>query len=230
MNYLFPPAPPAAVPIVDSEKRFPVHRIYCVGQNYGDHVKEMGGDPKQNPPVFFSKPANAIVINNENVRYPSATENLHHEVELVVALGGGGSAIPTAQALQRVYGYAVGIDFTRRDLQAEAKKKGKPWDVAKGFDRSAPVSAIRPILDNEHPTTGRIALSINGEIRQQADLQDMIWSVAEIIAELSRFYQLAPGDLIFTGTPAGVGAVMDGDRLQAEIEGVGSIEFNIGHG
>ena len=227
MNTVFPLSPPVVVPVAGSESAYPVNRIYCVGQNYSDHVKEMGGDPKQNPPVFFSKPANAIVIDNRAVNYPPATDNLHHEVELVVALGGGGSDISAGRALDTVYGYAVGIDFTRRDLQAEAKAGGKPWDTAKGFDQSAPISAIMPVGAGPHPVSGRIALSINGEIRQDADLEDMIWSVPEIIAELSRFFELCPGDLIYTGTPAGVSAVRAGDHLQAEIAGVGEIEFDI---
>lgn len=214
------------IPVVASDSLFPVHRIYCVGQNYGDHVREMGGDPKKNPPVFFSKPADAIVTGNRPVTYPPATENLHYEVELVVALGSGGSDIAAEDALQHVFGYAVGIDFTRRDLQAAAKKGGKPWDAAKGFDQSAPISAIRPAGDIR-PDQGRIWLAVNGEIRQDANLDDMIWSVAEIIAELSGLYTLRAGDIIFTGTPAGVSAVIPGDRIKAGIEAIGEIEFEL---
>ncbi|MDA1372113.1 MAG: fumarylacetoacetate hydrolase family protein [Proteobacteria bacterium] len=227
MALVFSPEPNPEVPVQGSDDTFPVNRIYCVGQNYGDHVKEMGGDPKKNPPVFFSKPANAIVTNNQAVRYPSATKELHHEVELVVALGGGGMDIGIAAALACVFGYAVGIDFTRRDLQAEAKKKGKPWDTAKGFDQSAPISAIKQVVADCHPVSGRIALSVNREMRQDADLSDMIWSVAEIISELSRYYELKAGDLIFTGTPAGVASVIAGDHIQAQIESVGEIDFKL---
>ncbi|MDP6414354.1 MAG: fumarylacetoacetate hydrolase family protein, partial [Gammaproteobacteria bacterium] len=181
----------------------------------------------QNPPVFFSKPADAIVTDNAPVRYPPATNNLHHEVELVVALDRGGRNITVDEAHQCVFGYAVGIDFTRRDLQAQAKQKGKPWDAAKGFDQSAPVSAINPVADGKHPQQGRIALRINDELRQDADLSDMIWSVPEIIYELSRYFELQAGDLIFTGTPAGVSAVIAGDHLQAEIEAVGEVDFQL---
>ncbi|HJN94768.1 MAG TPA: fumarylacetoacetate hydrolase family protein [Gammaproteobacteria bacterium] len=227
MALVFTPNPVPTVPVLGAEERFPVHRIYCVGQNYGDHVKEMGGDPKQNPPVFFSKPADAIVIDNAAVQYPPATNNLHHEVELVVALGRGGRNIAVDEAPQCIFGYAVGIDFTRRDLQAEAKQKGKPWDAAKGFDQSAPLSAINPVADVKHPQQGRIALRVNDEVRQEADLSDMIWSVPEIINELSRYFELQAGDLIFTGTPAGVSAVIAGDHLQAEIEAVGEVDFQL---
>jgi fumarylpyruvate hydrolase len=227
MTYVFAPAPAPAVPVVGSEDCFPVNRIYCVGQNYSDHVREMGGDHRQNPPVFFSKPADAVVIENEPVNYPPATSDLHHEVELVVALAGGGRDIPANLALACVYGYAVGIDFTRRDLQAEAKKHGGPWDAAKGFDQSAPVSAIRPATDESHPTSGRMVLSINDAIRQDGNLAEMIWPVPEIISELSRLFELKAGDLIFTGTPAGVSSVHAGDHLHALIEGVGEIEFDI---
>ncbi len=225
-KFVFAPEAIPSIPVSGVDASFPVRRIYCVGQNYGDHVREMGGDPKKNPPVFFSKPANAIVTENKDVAFPSATENLHYEVELVVALSAGGKDIATSDALECVYGYAVGIDFTRRDLQAAAKKGGKPWDTAKGFDESAPVSAITP-LNGEHPAQGRIWLQVNGETRQDADLNDMIWSIAEIIAELSSFYTLKPGDIIFTGTPAGVSAVHPGDHIKAGIDKVGEIEFDL---
>ncbi len=226
MQHIFPPEAAPSVPIVGSGSFFPVRRIYCVGQNYGDHVREMGGDPKKNPPVFFSKPANAIVTDNQPVDYPSATDDLHYEAELVVALGSGGLNIDASSALDCVFGYAIGIDFTRRDLQAAAKQGGKPWDAAKGFDQSAPLSAINP-ANGQHPTGGRIWLSVNGETKQDADLTDMIWSAPEIIAQLSRLYTLKAGDLIFTGTPAGVSAVVAGDRIEAGIEGVGEIAFSL---
>lgn len=227
MTYIYTPPPTPAVPVDGMDAEFAVNRIYCVGQNYSDHVKEMGGDPKQNPPIFFSKPANAIVINNQAVTYPQATNELHHEVELVAAIGGGGKSIDQASALDNVFGYAVGVDFTRRDLQLAAKNAGKPWDVAKAFDQSAPISAIRPVGEGPHPVQGAISLAVNGDMRQQADLADMIWSVAEIIAELSRFYELRAGDLIFTGTPAGVSAVNAGDHIEAAIAGVGELAFDV---
>ena len=227
MSYVFSPPAPTSIPIKGSSQIFAVNRIYCVGQNYSDHVKEMGGDPKKNPPVFFSKPANSIVINNLPVKYPSATGNLHYEVELVVALGAGGLDISQAEALDCVYGYAVGIDFTRRDLQTAAKESGRPWDTAKGFDQSAPISAIKPFDTEKNLGNSRIALSLNGELKQEATLGEMIWSVSEIIAELSKFYELKAGDLIFTGTPSGVSSVIPGDHLQAEIAGVGEIDFDI---
>lgn len=227
MEYVFTPEEIPAVPVAGSGAKYPVHRIYCVGQNYGDHVKEMGGDPRQQSPVFFSKPANAIVIDNKPVKYPQATSNLHYEVELVVALGRGGKNISEAAALDCVFGYAVGIDFTRRDLQAEAKSKGRPWDTAKGFDQSAPISAIASTVQATHPDDSRISLSVNGETRQDASTADMIWNVAEIICELSAFYELQAGDLIFTGTPSGVAAVGVGDKLHASIEGIGELDVQI---
>ncbi|MEE3144232.1 MAG: fumarylacetoacetate hydrolase family protein [Pseudomonadota bacterium] len=227
MTFLFTPHSTSVIPLQGSDYVFPVHRIYCVGQNYSDHVKEMGGDPRENPPVFFSKPSDAVVIDNKSVTYPPATSNLHYEVELVVALASGGSNISVENALAHVLGYAVGIDFTRRDLQAEAKKQGRPWDAAKGFDQSAPTSAIRRVNGGNHPLEGRISLSVNGETRQDAKLSDMIWSVPEIISGLSLYFELKAGDLIFTGTPAGVSAVVAGDQISAEIEGVGEISFEL---
>ncbi len=227
MTYVYTPPDIPAVPVTELAAEFAVHRIYCVGQNYAAHVIEMGGDPKAGPPIFFSKPADAIVINGAPVNYPQGTSELHHEVELVVALGSGGRNIKPEEALTCVFGYAVGIDFTRRDLQAAAKKGGKPWDVAKGFDQSAPISAIKPVGDQQHPLEGMIELRVNGEIRQQSNLNDMIWSVAEIIAELSRYFELKTGDLIYTGTPSGVAAVVPGDRLEARIDGVGELAFDL---
>ena len=227
MTYVFPPAPIPSVPIKGSRQLFAVNRIYCVGQNYGDHVREMGGDPKASPPVFFSKPANSIVTENQNVNYALATDNLHYEVELVVALGAGGSNIALEVAMACVYGYAVGIDFTRRDLQNAAKQGGKPWDTAKGFDKSAPISAITPCGVEKQLGNARITLSLNGKTKQDSSLNEMIWSVAEIIAELSRFFELKPGDLLFTGTPSGVSGVKVGDYIEAEIAGVGEIAFSM---
>lgn len=227
MAFLFEPAARPAVPIVGSDALFPVHRIYCVGKNYADHVKEMGGDPKTEPPVFFSKPADAIVTGARDVRYPLGTENLHFEVELVLALAEGGENIGQEEALSKIYGYALGIDFTRRDLQDLAKSGGRPWDTAKGFDDSAPLSAIVPVSAIGHPAAGRISLAVNGELRQDGNLNQLIWSVGEIISSLSSLYCLQAGDLIFTGTPAGVGPTVAGDRLSAAIEGVAELDFRV---
>ncbi len=233
MSYAFPPPAPAVVDIAGSAAHFPVHRIYCVGRNYAAHVREMGANPEREPPFFFSKPADAVVTGGAAVMYPARTADLHHEIELVVAIGKGGRDIARERALEHVFGYAVGIDLTRRDLQAEAKKNGKPWDTAKGFDQSAPIGAIHPVAVTGHPTHGRIWLDVNGTTRQQGDLSELIWSVPETIAELSTFFALAPGDLIFTGTPAGVGAVKPGDRLEGGVDGVGKVATTIaagGHG
>jgi fumarylpyruvate hydrolase len=207
--------------------RFPVHRIYCVGRNYAAHVREMGANPEREPPCFFTKPADAVVANGAAVPYASRTSNLHHEVELVVAIGRGGRDIAQASALEHVFGYAVGNDLTRRDLQAAMKQAGLPWDVAKGFDGSAPVSAIRAVSDAGHVTEGRIWLEVNGQRRQDATLGEMIWSVPEVIAELSTLFDLQPGDLIFTGTPAGVGAVQRGDSIVAGIDGLETLRTTI---
>jgi fumarylpyruvate hydrolase len=224
MTFVFPPPAQAAVAIVGRGERFPVHRIYCVGRNYAAHAREMGKDPEREPPFFFAKPADAIVANGTVLPYPARTADLHHEIELVVAIGTGGSNIKTAQALQHVFGYAVGLDLTRRDLQAEAKDKGRPWDTGKGFDRSAPISAITP---RSELANGRIWLQVNGALRQQGMLSDMIWSVPEIVAELSTLFELAPGDLIFTGTPAGVAALQSGDRLEGGVDGLETLTISI---
>jgi fumarylpyruvate hydrolase len=224
MTFAFLPAAQAAVAIVGRSERFPVHRIYCVGRNYAAHAREMGKDPEREPPFFFAKPADAIVANGTRLPYPARTSDLHHEIELVVAIGTGGSNIKTAQALQHVFGYAVGLDLTRRDLQAEAKDKGRPWDTGKGFDRSAPISAITP---GNELGNGKIWLQINGTLRQQGMLADMIWSVPEIIAELSTLFELAPGDLIFSGTPAGVAALQPGDRLEGGVDGLETLTISI---
>lgn len=210
--------------ISGSDERFPVRRIYCVGQNYADHAREMGSDPDRQEPFFFGKPADAIVPGGTRIRYPSRTQDLHHEVELVVALAEGGSDISVADAASLIFGYAVGIDLTRRDLQAAAKKAGRPWDMAKGFDQSAPVGPLRIGMP---PANGRIALTVNGEQRQSGDLAQMIWNVAEIIAELSRYVALKGGDLIFTGTPAGVGPIGSGDSVVARLDGVDALEVTL---
>jgi len=207
-----PPRP--IVPVEGTSAVFPVRRILCVGRNYAAHRAEMGGDDRD-PPFFFSKPADAVVPPGRDVPYPSATQNLHHEIELVVAIGEGG----------KVFGYAAGVDLTRRDLQAKAKDKGQPWDAAKGFDASAPISAIRKV-DGPSPR-GRIRLSVNGQVRQDAKLSDMLWNVEEIIAEAGKLWKLEAGDLIFTGTPEGVGPLVCGDRVEGEVEGVGALSFRV---
>lgn len=217
----------ATVEIAGSPHRYPVHRIYCVGRNYAAHVREMGNDPQREPPCFFMKPADAIVANGSAVPYASRTSNLHHEVELVVAIGAGGRNIDPRAALDHVFGYAVGNDLTRRDLQSAAKDQGLPWDVAKGFDHSAPITAIRTVADAGHLSSGRIWLEVNGHKRQDANLAEMIWSVPEIIAELATLYELQPGDLIFTGTPAGVGPVQRGDSIVAGIDGLDTLRTTI---
>lgn len=219
MEYIFPVNIPS-VSIAGQSQRFPVHRIYCVGKNYADHAREMGGDPNREPPCFFSKPADAIVHGQDCIPFPSHTSNLHHEVELVVAIGREGEQVDEKDAYGLVYGYAVGIDLTRRDLQTEAKVAGRPWDVAKGFDNSAPLSMIHPVTGVGHLEAAELSLSVNGEVRQRGNIADMTWSVPEIIAELSAYFTLRPGDLIFTGTPAGVGSVQPGDRLHALVEGL----------
>lgn len=204
---------------------FPVHRIYCVGQNYRAHAQEMGYSGRE-PPFFFAKPADAVCL-GPIVPYPPLTENLHHEVELVVALARGGANVAVAEALELVYGYSVGVDLTRRDLQSIARQAGRPWTTAKGFDRSAPLAPLQPVGRCGHPHAAAISLSVNGAPRQQGSTADMTWSVAEVIAELSRYFELQAGDLVFTGTPPGVGPLVPGDRVECEIEGVASLEFRI---
>jgi len=204
-----------------------VHRIYCVARNYAKHAREMGMDPDREPPFFFAKPADALVPNGTPVPYPPRTANLHHEIELVVAIGTGGRDIPLDNALAHVYGYAVGNDLTRRDLQFAAREQGRPWDVAKGFDCSAPMSSIRPAAEMGHLDRGTIWLEVNGETRQRANLSEMIWSVPEIVAELSTYFELRPGDLIFTGTPEGVGPVRRGDSLVGGIDGLETLRTTI---
>ena len=219
-SLVFPAPVMPLVPVTDEASFFPVRRIFCVGRNYAEHAKEMGADPERDPPFFFTKPADAIVANGTDIPYPLATANLHHEVELVIAIGQGGTHIPTHSALDHVFGYAVGNDLTRRDLQAQAKKNGRPWDTAKGFDRSAPISSISPVTLCGHINSGEISLKVNGELRQTGDVSDMIWSVSEIISALSALFALQPGDLIFSGTPAGVGPLESGDQVHAVIEGL----------
>ena len=228
MAFPFDPPPVPSLPIAGSDARFPVHRIYCIGRNYADHAKEMGAQAVSRAnPVFFMKPADAIVPEGGTVPYPSATQELHHEVEMVIALAKGGHDIDASRALDCVFGYGVGLDLTRRDLQAAMKAKGLPWDVAKGFDASAPVSALRPAAEIGHLSHARLSLAVNGEVRQDADIADMIFPVAEIIAELSKLFELKPGDLVFTGTPAGVGPLVRGDRFRADLAGVATLEGRI---
>ena len=227
MNFVIPPTAPVVLPVVGSEAVFPVRRVYCVGQNYAEHAAEMGGDGRQ-PPFFFGKPVDALVSGGGRIVYPPRTVRLQHEVELVVALQGGGADIPAERALAQVFGYAVGIDLTRRDLQAQAKEKGRPWDMAKGFDQSGPVSALKPAAQcGGHPARGRIWLKVNGTIQQDGDIAQMTWNVAEIIANLSTYVTLAAGDLIFTGTPAGVSTVTRGDVLECGIDGVGDLKIEL---
>lgn len=219
-DHVLPVPEPASVPVAGSRARFPVRRIYCVGRNYADHAREMGGDPEREPPFFFSKPADALLTDGGDLPYPPQTADLHFEAELVVAMGRGGRDIPASEAQDHVWGYAAGNDFTRRDLQGVAKKQGRPWDMAKGFDLSAGCGALHPVAETGVLERGAIGLLLDGAPRQRGDLADMIWSVPEIIAYLSRFVALAPGDLIYTGTPAGVGAVLADQVVTVEIEGL----------
>ena len=225
MSYIFPPVPLPTLPIKGSDKLFPIHRIYCVGRNYVEHTKEMGGDTKD-PPFFFQKNPDNVVYDG-GFPYPPATENVHHELELVVALKSGGVDIKPADAMSHVFGYAVGIDMTRRDLQDVAKKLARPWEVAKAFEHSAPCTAIVPAQHVETIAKGAIWLEINGVRKQTGDLSQMIWDVPHQIAFLSGLFELKPGDLIFTGTPSGVGAVSKGDRLKGHVDGVGDIEVRV---
>ena len=215
------------LPVVGETSVFPVRRVYCLGRNYNAHVREMGQDPKKNQPLFFMKPTDAIMVGGGSFPYPPGTENLHHEVELVYAIGKGGTNIAEADALSHVYGYATGLDMTRRDLQRFASKAGLPWEIGKSFDYSAPCTALQPAAKIGHPQAGRIWLKVNGETRQDSDLSRLIWNTATGIAELSRFFELMPGDLVFTGTPAGVGPVVRGDVVAAGIANVGEITITV---
>ena len=224
-RYAIAPPDPTTVPVAGADVVFPVARVFCVGRNYAEHSIEMGHDPNREPPFFFMKPADAVVPPG-HLPFPTRTRELHHEIELVVALAEGGRDIPAERALDHVFGYAVGLDMTRRDLQAEAKKAGRPWDMAKGFDQSAPTSQIRVVDDIGHPTKGAVQLRINGEPRQEGDLDQQIWKVPETISFLSTLVTLRPGDLIMTGTPKGVGPVQPGDRLEGHIDGVGDLSVS----
>ena len=230
MSYVFPPAPTPSVPVVGTEAQFPVHRIYCVGRNYEEHAKEMGFTGRE-PPFFFMKPADAIVVAPPGATtplpYPSLTTNLHHEIELVVAIGKGGKNIAAADALSHIYGYAVGLDMTRRDLQNDMKKQGRPWSIGKGFDHSAPIGPITPAAQAGDVGKAGIWLQVNGVDRQRSNVAQLIWNIAETIEHLSAAWELQPGDLIYTGTPEGVGAVVTGDMLEGGVDGLGSIRLKL---
>ncbi len=226
-DYAFDAPPLTTVPST-STKPFPVRRIFCVGQNYSEHAREMGSDPQVDPPFFFTKPADAIVANGAVVPYPPGTSDFQHEVELVVAFSGGGRDIPAARATELIFGYAVGLDMTRRDLQAAAKKKGRPWDMSKAFDCSAPCAAVTPKAGIGALAKGAIECKVNGVTRQRADLADMTWKVPQIVEFLSALVEIRPGDLIFTGTPAGVGPVVRGDEIEATIAGLTPLKVTIG--
>jgi fumarylpyruvate hydrolase len=230
VSYVFDPPAVVAVPVTGSESRFPVHRIYCVGRNYVEHAKEMGFTGRE-PPFFFMKPADAVLYVPEGATgempYPSVTADLHHEIELVVAIGKGGRDIKASDAAGHIYGYAVGLDMTRRDLQGEAKKQGRPWDVGKSFDHSAPMGPIRPAAQAGDVGNAAISLSVNGQVRQSSNVSKLIWNIAETIEHLSRLWELRPGDLIFSGTPEGVGAVKAGDLMEGSVGGVGTLKVKV---
>lgn len=226
--FVFDPPSQPSLAVHCSDARFPVRRIFCVGRNYAAHAREMGRDPTQEAPFFFTKPADAVLDTPGTMPYPSLTDDLHYEIELVIAIGKGGSNIPKQDVFSHIWGASVGLDMTRRDLQAEAKQKGRPWDWGKAFDNSAPIAPIRQIADIPSIEKGRIWLAVNGDMRQDADLSDLIWPVNEHISILSRAMALAPGDLIMTGTPAGVGAVLPGDVISGGVDGIGELQLKIG--
>jgi fumarylpyruvate hydrolase len=227
MTYVIEQPAVASLPVEGESGRFPVRRVYCVGRNYAEHAREMGHDPDREPPFFFMKPADALRGPGTDFAYPPATKDVHHEIELVAALKSGGRDIAEADALSHVYGYGVALDMTRRDLQGEAKKMGRPWDTGKGFDGSAPCSDLKPVSATGHPTSGRVWLSVNGQTKQEGDLSALIWSIPEMIAYLSRLFELKAGDLILTGTPAGVGAVKPGDLMEGGVEGVATLRVKV---
>ena len=228
MSYVITPAPVPAVPVKGHEGTFPVRRIFCVGRNYAEHAREMGFDPDREPPFFFTKPADAIVMDGAEIPYPPLTSNFHYEIELVVAIAEGGQNIKESEALEHIYGYAVGLDMTRRDLQLSMRKIGRPWCWGKAFDNSAPMGEITPVAKCGHINKGHIWLDVNGERRQDGDINQLIWSVPEVIAYLTQSIALAPGDLIMTGTPAGVGPVVTGDSLRGGIDGLETLSVSIG--
>jgi len=222
-KYVIDPPAQAAIAVEGTDALFPVRRIWCVGRNYADHAREMGHDPSREPPFFFAKPSDAVIPNHATLAYPTQTKDLHHEIELVVCIGKGGRDIPVAKALDHVFGYAVGLDMTRRDLQTQAKNMQRPWEMGKSFDESCPVSAVQPVSKIGHPVKGAIWLKINGQTKQTGDLNQQIWPVDEAVAYLSTFVELAPGDIIMNGTPAGVGPCVVGDKLEGHIDGVGDL-------
>ena len=226
-DYIFAPPEPASVAIDGESKRFPVRRIFCVGRNYAAHAREMGMDPDREPPFFFTKPADTVVDTGAAIPYPPETSDFHHEIELVIAIGKSGVDVSPERALDLIYGYAVGIDLTRRDLQMIARKAGRPWDWGKAFDLSAPCAPLRKVADCGHQTKGRIWLEVNGVIKQDADLAELIWPVADIVSFVSHSMTLQPGDLIYTGTPAGVGPLVPGDKVKGGIDGLGEIAITI---
>lgn len=232
MNFAFPPPSVTSLAIAGTDRRFPLRRVFCVGRNYADHAREMGAAEQadgREPPFFFMKPADAVIGGDGEiaVAYPPMTKNLHHEVEMVVALGAGGANVTVDAARRLIFGYAVGLDLTRRDIQGQAKEKGHPWDMGKGFDQSAVTGVIQPVSSSGHPDHGRVWLKVNDQLRQDGDLAEMMWKTADIIANLSTMVRLAAGDLIFTGTPAGVGPIVPGDLLEAAVEGVGRLRARI---
>jgi len=226
-RYVIPPPPQAVLAVAGSDKTFPVRRVWCVGRNYLEHIREMGQDERELP-FFFAKPADAIVPDGSTVPYPPLTKDMHHEVELVVALKSGGRNIPVEKALDCIWGYGVGIDLTRRDLQIASRELKRPWEVGKAFDASAPCGALKPASEIGHPSKGRVVLKCNGKIRQDGDLNQMIWNTPEVISKLSEMVALEAGDIIMTGTPSGVAATVAGDKLECEIEGVGTLTVTIG--
>jgi fumarylpyruvate hydrolase len=226
-QYVISPPTQAYLPVRGTDAVFPVHRIYCVGRNYAAHAIEMGGDPAREPPFFFQKNPDNLVLAGEDFPYPEKTSDVHHEIELVVALSKGGKDIPVERALDCVYGYAVGLDMTRRDLQGECKKLGRPWEIGKAFERSAPCGPLVRASEIGHPEKGAIWLKVNGEVRQEGDLNQLIWKVPEMVSYLSGLFELAPGDLIMSGTPAGVGAVQRGDVMLGHVDGVGDLEVKV---
>lgn len=227
MTLIFEPMKPVSVPTADGNA-FPVRRVFCIGRNYAAHAREMGRDPDREPPFFFTKWAETVVPTGSTIAYPSETADFHYEAELVVAVGKGGRTISEAAANDHVYGYATGLDMTRRDLQLEAREKGRPWDTGKNVEQSSPLGLIHPVTEVGHLTAGQIALTVNGTVKQDANLADLIWSVPETVAYISRFYRLEPGDLIYTGTPAGVGAVVEGDSVTVAIAGLSDCTVAIG--
>jgi fumarylpyruvate hydrolase len=227
-DFVITPPAVTTLPVSGGEGRFPIRRVFCIGRNYAAHAREMGGNPDRESPVIFTKPADAVVEATGTLPYPTLTADLHHEVEMVVALGKGGQNVDADAAADLIWGYGVGLDLTRRDLQAEAKKNRYPWDMAKGFDASAVSTALRPVSETGHPAAGRVWLEVDGDLRQEGDLGDMIWSTTEIIAYISRAVVLAPGDLIYTGTPSGVGPLNPGERVRAGVDGVAEFDMVVG--